>query len=71
MKKAFETVRASLERQFTDPNWIAGSGLSVDELNKEVLNIEGAEVSKAIIKTKTLSLLTSRARLAVDTDDII
>ena len=70
MKKAFESVRDNLERQFADPNWIAGSGLSVDELNKEVLNIEGAEASRAIIKAKTLSLLTSRARLAVDTDDI-
>ncbi|MBQ8356688.1 MAG: hypothetical protein IJX39_02650 [Clostridia bacterium] len=66
----FDSQKNSLDGQFEMPHWITDSGLSTDELESLVSELEQAYASKAIIKAKTLALLADKAQIAIDADDI-
>ncbi len=66
----FNQRRNRLNVQFTETNWMAGSGVSVEELNALVSSVEKSNTSKAIIKAKTFELIAKKAKIAVVEDDI-
>ena len=70
MQFNFDASRNRLSRQFTDPDWIAGSGLTAEELELLVLELEQLPTSKAVIKAKTFELIVNKAKIAVDRDDV-
>ena len=70
MNLNFEADRARLERQFDAPAWVADSGLSTEELEREIEVLERSYESKALCKAKTLELIALRGQLAIDPEDI-
>lgn len=72
MKLCFDKKRKYLLNQFSETEWIEGSGISSDKLYQEVLRIEEEykNQSKAIIKAKTFEMIVNRSRIAIDKDDI-
>ena len=70
MKQNFFFQKELLNTQFMQPNWIEESGISLEELEREVASIENTFSSKAIVKAKTLELILNQARLAVCPEDI-
>lgn len=70
MNLNFSLHKESLGAQFAAPEYIVESGVSREELNALVSELEGSEMSKALIKAKTLALIAEKARIAVDKQDI-
>lgn len=66
----FEEKRTRLETSFTDQNWLEESGLSLDELEKEIAELENSHPSRAVVKAKCFYLLATKARIAPDPNDI-
>lgn len=59
-----------LKDQFTDTAWIEESGLSREELEKEIGKIEAEAPTRAIAKARMLLLLAEKSRIAVDKHDL-
>ncbi len=66
MYLSFENSRSILEKEFTETEWIENSGLTANELVKDVEDIENLYSSKAIIKAKTFEFIANNARIAID-----
>ena len=66
----FEEKKEFLQSEYTNPNKIIESGISAEELEKQVLEIERAFPSRAIAKAKTFAYLVNNAQIAIDKDDI-
>lgn len=66
----FNLKRSNLINQFSKTNWLIDSGITKEELEKEISIIESEFRSKAIIKAKTFELIANKSRIAIDKDDI-
>ena len=65
----FNAVRPRIADQFKDIAWIAESGLSHDELKKEIHALCKGEPHRDLLKAKILAFLASHAPIAIDRDD--
>ena len=66
----FASQKQYLDTEFSSPAWVEESGLSVEELTLAVERLEKEYSSRAIIKAKTLELITLRGKIAIDREDI-
>ncbi|MBQ7386739.1 MAG: hypothetical protein IJW03_01090 [Clostridia bacterium] len=70
MNLNFEAKKGALRSQFTKTHWIDDSGLATEELLPLVKKAEENYASREVAKAKTLELIVSRGRIAIDKDDI-
>lgn len=68
----FDKNNKRLRTQFDNVEWIAGSGLEIDELKELELKIEEdlKETSKDIVRAKIFEMALDKAKIAIDKDDI-
>ena len=70
MTPVFEAKREPIENTSESPVWVKESGVSVDELKREVAEIEISGAPKAIVKANTFSLISEKGMLGLDIADI-
>ena len=70
MNLNFDIRRAALEDQFSDVAWIAESGIGLEELERQVAELERSLPSKALIKARTIALIAEKGQIAIDKEDI-
>lgn len=70
MVASFDAKRNSLAQQFETVKWLADSGLSEQELEAAVQDMEKSGLPKALIKAKILELIAQKGRIAIDKEDI-
>lgn len=59
-----------LDNQFKSPAWIDNSGITAENLESLISELEKAHTSKAIIKAKTFELIATKSKIAIDANDI-
>lgn len=70
IKADFFSVKGKLEKQFEAPEWIEESGIELSELREKAQAITFSDLPKITAKAKTLELILSEGRIAVDKNDI-
>ena len=70
MNRIFEQVKSLLDREFTEPNWIAEGAMTEEQLKQAVDKLEASISSKALCKAKTFALIAEHAPIGIDTADI-
>lgn len=70
--KKFDKDNARLTKQFDEIDWICDSGLDKKDLIKEYESImeNNVGLSKTMMKANTYKLISTKARIAIDKDDI-
>lgn len=66
----FFSIRHKLENQFTDIQWIPGSGLDAEALIPALDALEAQYPSAALIRANAFALIAEKAQLAIDREDI-